>query len=68
LGYDQTSDRNGDGKISYEEFLECFRDRRVQMVKKIEYSRNVESPPPTSDDLLGLDAKIPGGVFDSHVC
>ncbi|CAJ1936173.1 unnamed protein product [Cylindrotheca closterium] len=71
LGHEATSqdiqdlineiDKDGDGEISYAEFLSMFRQNRTNLFDIIEPAESVYS----EDGLLGLDAKIPGGKFDS---
>jgi Ca2+-binding EF-hand superfamily protein len=61
------ADKNKDGTISYAEFLDCFREQTFVMA-----NRAAEMPVSVSDvsegnDLVGLDAKIPGGRFDSNL-
>ena len=47
--------------VSYVEFLSMFRQNRTNLFDIIEPAESVYS----EDDLVGLDAKIPGGKFDS---
>lgn len=57
-------DKDSDGKISYQEFLTAFRSStfaKTMQIVDIEDSTHGND----SDALLGLDAKIPGGAFDS---
>jgi hypothetical protein len=59
-------DLNGDGKISYPEFLEMFRKKTVEAKKEV-LEQGDSSSVSTKDNLLGFDAKIPGGRFDSSI-
>ena len=61
-------DLNGDGKISYPEFLKMFRQKTVDAKKQVLLQTESSSLGANkSDDLLGLDAKIPGGRYDSNI-
>lgn len=60
------ADENKDGKISYSEFLALF--RKQQNVFAIDAQATSHAFSTTSEDeedLVGLDAIIPGGKFDS---
>lgn len=59
----RSADENKDGKISYKEFLKAFREQSVLSAGK-DYDMNDSLIDMSSDDLLGLDAVIPGGRFD----
>jgi hypothetical protein len=63
---DRNSDKNEDGQISYKEFLEAFRQETEAIADNIAFTE--ES---THDvgyaDLVGLEAKIPGGRYDSDL-
>ena len=52
--------------VSYQEFLQGFRSQTVARAFQLEDGDDSASQF-DSDDLLGLDAKIPGGKFDSEV-
>ena len=61
-------DLNGDGKISYSEFLKMFRQKTVDAKKQVLLQTESSSLSANkSDNLLGLDAKIPGGRYDSNI-
>jgi calcium-dependent protein kinase len=60
-----SADTGRDGKISYPEFLALFRKQTRAMA--VEVGAVVDDPTeddPTVHDLVGLDAKIPGGLYD----
>lgn len=59
-------DKDNDGKISYEEFLALFRQETKSMVNRM-IDTNASSITDDERSLIGLDAKIPGGKFDSSV-
>jgi len=61
----ESTDKNKDGKISYQEFLESFRDQTQALANSVEFV--MEDSEDLSESLLGLDAKIPGGRFDSEL-
>ena len=48
--------------VSYKEFKAIFRKRRA--VKRNMFEEAEEETDDAGDDLLGLDANIPGGKFD----
>jgi hypothetical protein len=50
--------------VSYEEFLEMFRNQRNNMIAMAHMESEVAEG---DDQLVGLDMKIPGGRFDSSV-
>jgi hypothetical protein len=60
------ADTNGDGKISYKEFLNAFRketrDTAEHVAQLGKHSTHISEA-----NLVGLDAKIPGGRFDSNL-
>lgn len=56
-------DINNDGRISYKEFLEAFRTKTSAAANRALYE-NEDSLMIEVEDLLGLDAKIPGGKYD----
>lgn len=59
-------DADRDGKISYEEFLAAFRAQTATVAHKVAHMETVSSH--TADgELLGLDAKVPGGRYDSDL-
>ena len=59
------ADVDKDGKISWDEFLQLFRQQHTKRMSAIQH---MESTATESDaNLIGLDAKIPGGKFDSTV-
>ena len=62
----QVADKNKDGKISYAEFLENFREQTAAMVNSVEYDVFCDDDSTDSNDnnLVGLDAIIPGGKYD----
>jgi hypothetical protein len=60
----ESADSNGDGKISYAEFLQAFRRETEAMVDNIALARK---PSISDDKLVGLEAKIPGGRYDSDL-
>jgi hypothetical protein len=49
--------------VSYPEFLEMFRSETISLVQSVVKSESTVSGEEGS--LLGIDAKIPGGRFDS---
>eukprot|EP00339_Tiarina_fusa_P000908 CAMPEP_0116998546 /NCGR_PEP_ID=MMETSP0472-20121206/1577_1 /TAXON_ID=693140 ORGANISM="Tiarina fusus, Strain LIS" /NCGR_SAMPLE_ID=MMETSP0472 /ASSEMBLY_ACC=CAM_ASM_000603 /LENGTH=556 /DNA_ID=CAMNT_0004697725 /DNA_START=11 /DNA_END=1681 /DNA_ORIENTATION=+ len=58
-------DKDKDGKISWEDFLELFRSHNAAILDRLE---RAESAMGDGDSVLvGLDAKIPGGKYDSSV-
>ncbi|CAB9509994.1 MAP kinase-activated protein kinase 2 (Fragment) [Seminavis robusta] len=58
-------DQDSDGKISYQEFLKAFRSNTFAAALKIDDDESMS--PAEAGNLLGLDAKIPGGKYDSEV-
>ena len=52
--------------VSYQEFLEAFRSQTFARALQLEEGEESVSQL-GGDDLLGLDAKIPGGKYDSEV-
>jgi hypothetical protein len=62
----KSADVNGDGKISYAEFLEAFRKETEAIADNIALVRK-PSDEINEDELVGLDAKIPGGRYDSDL-
>mmetsp|Transcript_5433 Transcript_5433/g.15988 ORF Transcript_5433/g.15988 Transcript_5433/m.15988 type:complete len:299 (-) Transcript_5433:1662-2558(-) len=74
LGKDATSgdideiidsgDVDGDGQLSYDEFLNMFRKKTTALKMQVAHLDTSSSHEGTGE-LLGLDAKIPGGRFDS---
>jgi EF-hand domain pair len=64
------ADTDKDGKISYPEFLALFRQQTHQMAKDVirEAAADTGSEGSEGDDeLMGLDAHIPGGLYDSNL-
>lgn len=60
----KSADKDEDGKISYKEFLSAFRTQTF--AKAMQFEDGDESISQIGgDDLVGLDAHIPGGKFDS---
>lgn len=60
----KSADKNKDGQISYKEFLEAFRQETAAIAENIAFTE--ESTHELGDaDLVGLEAKIPGGRYDS---
>jgi len=60
-----SGDKDGDGQLSYPEFLEMFRKKTNRMVKQVAHLESTSTMNDDSTQLLGLDAKIPGGRYDS---
>jgi len=60
------ADKNNDGKISYEEFLSFFRSETDALADKVAHPMH-ESVHENESQLVGLDAKIPGGRYDSKL-
>jgi len=58
-------DKDGDGQISYREFLEMFREKRTNYIDTLGPVRMESTMTVDDDNLVGLDAHIPGGKFDS---
>ena len=58
----RSADTGKDGKISYPEFLAAFREQRNAVIGS---TINRTSSHPSDANLLGLDAKIPGGKSDA---
>jgi len=64
----QAADKNKDGKISFAEFLESFREQTEAMVACVESMEfGVDDDDSVDDTLIGLDAKIPGGKYDTDL-
>jgi hypothetical protein len=65
----QVADKNKDGKISYAEFLENFREQTVAMVNSVEFDvfGDDDSIDSNDNNLVGLDAIIPGGKYDKSL-
>lgn len=59
----KAADLNKDGKISYQEFLQSFRAQTFKVLEHMDDSTVNDS----ENNLIGLDAKIPGGRFDSEL-
>jgi hypothetical protein len=60
----KSADVNNKGRISYKEFLEAFRKETEATADNIAYVRR-PSDGIGDDKLVGLEAKIPGGRYDS---
>lgn len=58
-------DIDGDGKISYKEFLYVFRKHEGEVIDEIEAAGN--SIHDSDHGLLGLQSPIPGGQFDKDL-
>jgi hypothetical protein len=58
-------DEDHDGKISYKEFLTAFRRQTVSAATQVTKLEQLSSN--GSEILIGLDAKIPGGRYDSNL-
>jgi hypothetical protein len=53
--------------VSYQDFLQLFRNKRKALVNEIEAMDTSGDSDSNSAGLVGLDAKIPGGKFDSTI-
>jgi hypothetical protein len=53
--------------VTYKEFLTMFRKKTIALKKTVVYSESDITDAGNDEDLLGLDADIPGGRFDSSV-
>lgn len=54
--------------VSYKEFLQLFRQQRRNMSRRLsELHLNETEKEPGDENLIGLDAKIPGGMYDDSV-
>jgi hypothetical protein len=62
----KSADVNGDGRISYAEFLAAFRKETEVIADNIALARK-PSDEISDDELVGLKAKIPGGRYDSDL-
>jgi len=60
-------DKDGDGELSYAEFLNMFHQNRTNLFDDISTreSSAEDNLSTRESSLVGLDAKIPGGKFDS---
>lgn len=56
----ESADSNKDGRISYDEFLESFRNQMHLAVRKAALDEGSIH----DANLLGLDAKVPGGKYE----
>lgn len=63
----QAADKNKDGRISFQEFLESFREKTEAMAQAVEEMDDASMSSSASGSLMGLDAHIPGGMFDSNL-
>jgi hypothetical protein len=63
----QEADKNKDGKISYAEFLATFREQTHAVVQTVEGAEPIAVSTLNNESLVGLDAKIPGGIYDSSL-
>ena len=63
----QEADKNKDGKISYAEFLATFREQTHAVVQTVEGAEPMAVSTLNNESLVGLDAKIPGGIHDSSL-
>ena len=61
------ADTDGDGRISYPEFLALFRKDTVARAGELARIDTDPVDSTTDNGLVGLDAKIPGGRFDSNL-
>jgi EF-hand domain pair len=64
------ADTDKDGKISYPEFLALFRQQTHQLAKEMIREAATDTGSDGSegeDELIGLDAHIPGGLYDSNL-
>jgi hypothetical protein len=59
----KSADTDQDGQISYKEFLEAFRKETAAMAENIALVDGENG----DAELVGLDAKIPGGRYDSDL-
>lgn len=57
------ADTDGDGKISYQEFFALFREHTRELANNVGQV-DAEELNEQGNELVGLDAKIPGGRFD----
>jgi len=60
----EEADKDKDGKISFQEFLDIFRKDRSDMAVKLAHIDSQGLSESDHAPLLGLDAKIPGGKYD----
>jgi len=60
------ADMDNDGKISYPEFLKMFRQQTSSLIDQV---TRFDSTGTSVHDgsLVGIDAKIPGGKYDSEI-
>jgi EF-hand domain pair len=65
------ADSDHDGKISYPEFLALFRQETHQLaidvIREAASDTGSDGSGEEEEQLLGLDAHIPGGLYDSHL-
>jgi hypothetical protein len=53
--------------VTYQEFLTMFRKKTVALKKTVVHMESSITDAGVDEDLLGLDANIPGGRFDSSI-
>lgn len=63
----ESADTDGDGKISYPEFLALFRKQQSKLAGEVGNMDADDSSSKPEITLMGLDAKIPGGRYDSDL-
>jgi hypothetical protein len=51
--------------VSYKEFLQLFRRQRQKQISKLDLGLTEKEP--GDENLIGLDAHIPGGMYDDSV-
>jgi len=56
-------DLDGDGKITYKEFLTAFRTKTDKVAHQLAHMES-SMPSEVENELVGLDATIPGGRYD----
>ncbi|KAL7559058.1 hypothetical protein ACA910_018413 [Epithemia clementina (nom. ined.)] len=61
------ADTDGDGRISYPEFLALFRKQTQDRAGELGRLETGLSDAASEKGLMGLDAKIPGGRYDSNL-